>query len=186
MAGERPRQLMQKALDERLAPEEEAELRRHLDSDIRAADQYERLTQVENMLRRAPENPAPQGLAAKILERLGEMAERMDPRLSRVSGLALAIGLGLVAGVLIPVLILVAWFIITALTSGMGLAATVQQVVALLAVILDLGQVMLQNLSTTLAAHVELIALVIALIPVSLIWLVRFAPRRRGSDTAQG
>jgi anti-sigma factor RsiW len=182
MAGERQRQLMQKALDERLEPEEQAELRQHLDSDARAAGYYERLKQVDTMLHSAPQARAPQGLAAKIMDRLSELAEHMDPRLSRISGLALAIALGLVAGVMIPLLLLIAWLVISALTTGIGLAATMQQVVAFLAIVIGLGQSALERLQVFVGANSGLIAFLIALIPVSLIWLFRFAPRRRASD----
>jgi anti-sigma factor RsiW len=173
---------MQKALDQRLEPEEQAELRQHLDSDARAAGLYERLKQVDTMLHSAPQARAPQGMAAKIMDRLTELAERMDPRLSRISGLALAIALGLVAGLMIPVLLLLAWLVISALTSGIGLAAIIEQVVALLAVIIGLGQFILDRLQGFLAANGGLIALLIGLIPVSLLWLLRFSPRRRTSD----
>jgi hypothetical protein len=111
------------------------------------------------------------------------MAERMDPRqLSRISGLALAIGLALVGGVLIPVLIFAGWLMLTALFSGAGLVAAIERVIALLAIVLGLGESLMQELQIFLAANPGLLALMLGLIPVSLIWLIRFAPRKRATD----
>ncbi|HLV33594.1 MAG TPA: hypothetical protein VKY59_00710 [Spirillospora sp.] len=184
MANTRHKRLMQEALDKNLAPEEQAELRRHLDSSVRDAYTYTRLQQVDAMLRTAPHERAPHRLAAAIMARLAEMAERMDPRLSRISGLALAVALGLVAGVLLPVLLVSIWLIVTTIGSGAGLVAAIERVVALLAVILGTAESLLQQFQTFLGAHPELLVLMIGLIPVSLIWLIWFAPRKRTSDAA--
>ncbi len=184
MANERQKRLMQEALDENLAPEERAELRSYLDSDVRDAVSYQRLQQVDTMLRRAPHERAPQRLAATIMARLAEMAERMDPRLSRISGLALAVALGLVAAVMLPVLALVVWLAITVIGSGAGLVAAIERVAALLTVVIGLAQSLMGELQALLAANPELLVLLIGMIPVSLIWLIRFAPRKRTSDAA--
>jgi anti-sigma factor RsiW len=184
MANERQKRLMQKALDEPLAPEEQAELRTHLDSSIRDAQAYKRLQEVDTMLRRAPHERAPQRLAATIMARLAEMAERMDPRLSRISGLALAVALALVGGVMIPVLLLAGWFLLAALFSGAGLVAAIERVVALLAVLIGLAEALLLRIQLFLAANPGLLVLMIGLIPISLGWLIRFAPRKRtAADT---
>lgn len=184
MANERQKRLMQEALDENLAPEEQAELRHYLDSDVRDAQAYQRLQHVDAMLRRAPHERAPQRLAATIMSRLAEMAERMDPRLSRISGLALAVALGLVAAVMLPVLALAAWLAITVISSGAGLVAAFERVAALLALLIGFGQSLLAELQAMLAENPEILVLLIGLIPVSLIWLIRFAPRKRTSDAA--
>lgn len=182
MANERQKRLMQKALDERLAPEERVELRSHLDSSVRDAQAYQRLQEVDTLLRHAPHERAPQRLAATIMARLSEMAERMDPRLSRISGLALAVGLALVGGVMIPVLLLAGWFLLTALFSGAGLVAAIERVVALLAVLMGIAEAMLQRVQLFLAANPGLLILMIGFIPVSLVWLIRVAPRKRATS----
>ncbi|MBZ0303541.1 MAG: hypothetical protein K8J31_27630 [Anaerolineae bacterium] len=185
MANERQRQLMQEALDEKLAPEEQAELRSYLDTSVRDAVMYQRLKDVDTMLRDAPHERAPHRLAASIMARLAEMAESMDPRhLSRLSGLALAMSLALVAAVMIPALVLVSWLLLTALGAGAGLVAAIEVVVALLAVILGMAEALLHQMQVFLNANPGLLAVMIGLIPVSLIWLIRFAPRKRTSDAA--
>ncbi len=183
MANERQKRLMQQALDAELAPEEEAELRRHLASSARDAQAYQRLQTVDTMLRSAPHERAPKRLAATIMARLAEMAEQMDPRqLSRISGLALAVALGLVGAVMMPLLALTGWLLLTVIGSGAGLVAAIERVVALLAVILNMAETLLQQLHSFLAANPELLVLMIGLIPVSLLWLIRFAPRKRADS----
>jgi glucan phosphoethanolaminetransferase (alkaline phosphatase superfamily) len=119
-------------------------------------------------------------LAETIMARLSEMAELMDPRqLSRISGLALALSLGLVAGVLLPVLVAAAWLLISGLTSGAGIAAALTQVVALLAVVLGIFETSLTQLRAFLTANPALIVVMLGLIPVSLVGLLRLAPRKR-------
>ena len=158
-------QLMQRGLDNDLTTEEAAALRQHLQDDADAAQVYNRLHQVDSMLREAPQARAPQGMAAKILANLGDLAEMVDlRRLSRVSGLALAVGLALVAGVMIPILVVTIWLVIAALTSGLGLAGVVQQIAALLEVIVNLGQGMLLRLQLLLSAHPIVSLLLVALI----------------------
>ncbi len=182
MANDRQKRLLQRALDAELAPEERAELQRQLDDDSRTAAMYQNMQQVDTMLRNPPHERAPRRLAETIMARLGEMAELMDPRqLSRISGLALALSLGLVAGVLVPVLVAAAWLLITALTSGAGITAALTQVVALLAVILGLFETSVVQLRAFLAANPAFVVVMLSLIPVSLIGLLRLAPRKRRS-----
>ncbi|MAS37719.1 MAG: hypothetical protein CL610_27230 [Anaerolineaceae bacterium] len=173
---------MQQALDEQLAPDEQAELRRHLDSSVRDAQAYQRLQEVDATLRTAPHERAPHRLAATIMARLAEMAERMDPRLSRISGLALAVGLALVGAVMIPIFVLAGWLLLTAIASGAGLVAAIERIVGLLAIMMGLAENMLHQLQAFLSAHPELLAIMIGLIPVSMFWLLWYAPRKRASD----
>ena len=182
MANERQKRLLQRALDAELDPQERAELQRQLDSDSRTAVMYQNMQQVDTMLRNPPHERAPRRLAETIMARLGEMAELMDPRqLSRISGLALALSLGLVAGVLLPVLIAAAWLLITSIISGAGIAAALTQVVSLLAIILGIVEASATQLRAFLTANPALIVALVSLIPVSLVGLLRLAPRKRRS-----
>jgi anti-sigma factor RsiW len=188
MADERrSRQLMQRALDEDLAPEESAALRQHLEEDASAAQHYNRLNAVDSMLREAPSARAPQGMAARIMASLAEVAEMVDIRqLSRVSGLALAVGLGLVGAVMIPLLLVLVLVTLGSLLSGLGLAAAIQRVLTLLAVLSNEGQALLLQLQSTLSANPTLTLLMLSLVPLTLVWLLRFSQRRRANDPSQG
>ena len=185
MANERQKRLMQKALDEQLAPEEHAELRAHLDANNSDANLFRRMQQVDTLLQDPPHERAPQRLAATIMARLAEMAEHMDPRqLSRISGLALALSLGLVAAVLIPLLIGVAWLILAAVGSAAGLTTLIQGIVGVLALIISMFESLVQSLQAFLSANPELVLLMLGLIPVSLFWLLRFGARKRAADAS--
>lgn len=176
---------MQQALDNDLAPDEQTELRQHLDDNDGDARLFQEMQQVDGVLQNPPHERAPQRLAATIMARLAEMAEHMDPRqLSRISGLALALALGLVAAVLMPILLLAGWAILTAIGSAAGLTTLVQGIVGLLALIMSLFESLVQGVQTFLAANPELLLLMLGLIPVSLFGLLRLVPRKRATTDA--
>ena len=176
---------MQKALDNELAPEEQSELRQHLDANSSDAGMFQQLKRVDAALQNPPHERAPHRLAATIMARLADMAESMDPRqLSRISGLALALALGLVALVLMPVLIALGYAILTAIGSAAGLNTLIQGIVGVLVLVLDVFATLIQSLQTFFAVNPGLLLVMLGLIPVSLIGLLRIAPRKRATTDA--
>lgn len=174
---------MQRALDNELAPEEQGELSQHLDSHADDARLFQHMKQMDKVLQNPPHERAPRHLAATIMARLADMAERMDPRqLSRMSGLALALALGLVALVLMPVLIAIGWAILTAIGSGAGLTGLIQGIVGALGLVMEVFDTLTANLQAFFAANPGLLLLMLGLIPVSLIGLWRMAPRKRATS----
>lgn len=177
MANERHRRLMQETLDEDINSEALAELRAHLDTSPSDSEEFQRLRQVDRMLRAAPHERAPQRLAEAIMARLAEaVSARQMPR---VSGLALALGLALAAAAMMPVLLATGWLLLTTLGSAELLAAALQQAAALMALGIALAEQMVAAVQTLLAANTEAVLLLIAAVPLSLLWLLRFAPRLR-------
>lgn len=133
------------------------------------------------MLRSAPHERAPQRMAMAIMARL---AEAVDARqLPRVSGLALALGLALAAAALLPALLAAGWLLMSALGSATLLAAALQQVAGLMAVGIAVAEQAVLAVQTLLAANTEAVLLLVAAVPVSLLWLLRFAPRVRAERT---
>ncbi len=180
MANEQQKQLMQEALDENLSPEMQSELFNHLEQDTRDAETFDRLKQVDHMLRTAPHERAPHSLARNIMAKL---AESLNPQqLSRISGLALALGLSLVAAVLMPLLVAAGWLVLTALGSADALSSAVSQIVALLSVGITLLETVVQQIQTFMTANPGLPALMLLLIPASVLWLWRYLPRNRNSS----
>jgi anti-sigma factor RsiW len=174
---------MQEALDENLTPEARAELYAHLEKDVRDAGAFERLKDIDQTLRAAPHERAPQRLAMNIMARLAEMAESIDPKqLSRISGLALALALSLVAAVLLPLLIAAGWLLLSAFGSAAALTAIIHHIVALLAVGITILEAVVQRAQEFLAANPQVPLLMISLIPISLIWLLRYVPRNRTTN----
>ncbi len=180
MANERQKRLMQEALDENLSSEALTELHDQLNQDVTAADSFDRLQQVDRMLRNAPHERAPQRLAANIMAKL---AQTLNPQqLSRLSGLALALSLSLVALVMMPLLLGIAWFMLSLIGSATALNGLIQAIVGLLAFGMASLEWFVLQVQTFVAANPEVPLLMIGLIPVSVLWLVRFGPRNRATD----
>lgn len=175
MANNRQKRLMQEALDDNLTPEARHELQKHLGRDMESAETFDRLQQVDRMLRTAPHERAPRELAMKIMQRLAQVVK--PQQLSRLSGLALALSLSLVALVMMPLLIGLGWLVLSVIGSAAGLSSLIQQVVNLLAFGIVALEVFVQQVQDFLAANPEVPLVMVALIPVSLFWLLRFGPR---------
>ncbi|MCC6802229.1 MAG: hypothetical protein IT319_05030 [Anaerolineae bacterium] len=168
---------MQEALDKNLPAEELSELYAQIDQSPADAAEFQRLKQVDRMLRAAPFERAPQGLALRIMARL---AEGLQPeQLRRSSGLALALGLALVTLVLTPLLAALGLLILNVITSATALNTLIEQVINLLAVVLNSLDSVVQGAQDVLKAYPEAPVLMLTLIPVALLWLGRFAWQNR-------
>ena len=107
--------LMQEAVDERLSTRQTQELRRRLEVEPEAKDEFDRLRGVDERLREAPFERAPQQLAMKIMSRLAEAVPLQQ--MSHAASLALALALALVTAVLLPLLAGLAWLMLSAIGS---------------------------------------------------------------------
>ena len=178
MTNMRQKRLMQEALDDNLTQEDLSRLRENLDDA--AADEFSRLRQVDRMLKTAPHERAPRSLALKIMQRL---AESIKPeQLTRLSGLALALSLTLVAALLLPLMIGVGWLLLTAISSAGALNVIIQQIVSLLALGISLMEWFAGQVQNIITANPGLPLLMAGVIPLSIIWLLRFVPRRSASE----
>ena len=173
----RQNRLMQEALDKNLPAEELSELYAQIDQSPADAAEFQRLKQVDRMLRAAPFERAPQGLALRIMARL---AEGLQPeQLRRSSGLALALGLALVTLVLTPLLAALGLLILNVITNATALSTLIGQVINVLAMVLNSLDSVVQGAQDVLKAYPEAPVLMITLIPVALLWLGRFAWQNR-------
>src|SRR5690606_20346849 len=179
MANERQRRLMQEALDNALSPESLQELHARLDQDAAESAEFQRLRQVDKLLRTAPFERAPQTLALKIIARL---AEGLDPQqLTRSSGLALALGLALVTPALLPLMASIGWLILSTLGNATMLSAVIAQIAGLLAALISLLQGVVTGAQRILETYPELPVVMLAVTPIALFWLLRFAVSTRQS-----
>lgn len=179
MANEQQRRLMQQALDEQLTPEAQAELRAQLDTDVRATDEFERLQRVDHTLRSAPLEHAPARLALNIMARL---ARDLNPeQLSHLAGLALALGLALITLVALPLLLSISYLILSVVGSAAGLSGAVHTLVSALALIIAVLEAFVQRLQELLGTYPATPLLFVALIPLSLAWLLRSLSQRRAA-----
>ena len=170
MANERQKRLMQEALDETLTPEARRQLFAQMDKDADSAAEFKRLRQVDQILRTAPFEHAPERLAAAILARLAETLQ--SEQFMRTSGMALALALALVTLLVLPLLIAAGWLVLAALGSAAALSSALQQVVMLLAMVLGVLKVLVERAQEFIASSPQSAAL-LALIPVALYGLLR-------------
>jgi anti-sigma factor RsiW len=175
MANERQKRLMQEALDQSLSPESQRELQSHLKRNPGDAMHFDRLKEVDTMLRNAPFERAPKRLALDIMARLAETLSQTQ--LSRISGLALALGLSLAAAVVMPLLLLAAWLILNAIGNAGSLAAIIQNLVGLLSLVVATLEMFIRQAQAVLAANPALPVIIAPIIPAALWWL-----RRSGAD----
>lgn len=172
----RQNRLMQEALDKNLPAEALNDLYAQMDQSPADAAEFQRLKQVDRMLRAAPFERAPEGLALRIMARL---AEGLQPeQLRRSSGLALAVGLALVTLILTPLLAVVGWLILSTLTNAAALGSLITHIVNLLALLLNSLDALVRGAQDVLKTYPEAPVL-ITLVPIALFWLARFAWQNR-------
>lgn len=173
MANERQRRLMQEALDDALTSESLQELYSRLDADAADSAEFNRLRQVDRLLRTAPFERAPQTLALKIMARL---AEGLNPQqLARSSGLALALGLVLVTLLLLPLLAGLGWLIVSTVGSAAAVNGVVAQVVGLLAAVMNTLESVVEGAQAMLQTYPEVPVVMLTTIPIAMFWLLRVA-----------
>lgn len=173
----RQNRLMQEALDKNLPAEEMREFYAQIDQSPAEADEFQRLKQVDRTLRNAPFERAPQGLALKIMMRI---AEGLQPeQLRRSSALALAVGLALVTLVLLPLLVVVGVAVLGVVTSATALSGLISQLVHLMGLLMNSLDGLVRGAQDMLHVYPEAPTLMLALIPIPLIWLARFAWQNR-------
>lgn len=173
----RQNRLMQEALDKNLPAEALNELYAQIDQSPSDTAEFARLKQVDRMLKTAPFERAPQGLALKIMAKL---AEGLQPeQMTRSSGLALALGLALVALILTPLLAGIGWLIVNLIGNAAALSALIEQIANLLALVMNALDGLIRNAQEMLQTYPEAPALMLTLIPIGLFWLVRFAWQNR-------
>jgi hypothetical protein len=170
---------LQEALDDALSPEAVEKLRQQLDRDPDQAALFSRLKQVDRMLRASPLERAPTTLALGIMARL---AEGLQQRPVRASGLALALALALIAGVLLPVLVGFGWLILTLLGNPAALGQAISGLTTLLANVMTALDNLVQSAQRVLETYPEAPALALAAIPASIFMLVRSARQHRATE----
>jgi hypothetical protein len=172
---------MQEALDETLAPDALRELQARLDAAPDDAQTFNRLKQVDRLLRNAPMERAPHSLAVNIMAKLAEGLQARAKQ-NRISGLALGIALALLAAVLMPILIGFGWLIMSVLSSPAALGSVLSSLANVIATVTAAFDNLVTSAQQMVETYPEAPALVAAIIPVSLFWLVRTARHHRATE----
>lgn len=183
MANERQRRLMQESLDDVLSNEARQQLFQQLDAAPEDAEIYNRLKQVDRLLRAAPMEHAPERLALKIMARLAEGLHMQQ--LSQTAGLALALALALLALLMLPLLAALGWLIL----NNLGSAAAMSDLLGTLSSMLVYLAHGLENLVAAARQIVETNPqtplAVLTLIPLAVAWLARSAAQQRRTSVEE-
>lgn len=173
MANERERRLMQQALDDELSAEALQELYSRLNAAPEDADTFSRLRSVDRLLKAAPLERAPRSLALRIMARVAE--ELRNPSAHPRSSLALAIGLGLAALTLVPLLVGFVSLLLTSLGSATFFNAIMQGIAGVAAAGAAALEAVVAGAQAILSQSPAVPIAMLSLIPVGLIWLARLS-----------
>jgi hypothetical protein len=184
MSNRRQKQLMQEALDENLSPQSRNELFNTLDEDVRASAEFERLKEVDTLLRHAPHERAPKDMATNIMARLGAMAQRLNPeQLSHISGLATAIALSLVGLVSLSLFVAIIWGVLSIITSTDALNQLMQGLASLIGFMVNSFGLVLDSLRGFMGNNPELQLVAFTAVPASIIWAFWRSRRNRADKS---
>jgi len=175
MANERQKRLMQEALDEQIEVEARQRLFQEMEDDPQSSAEYQRLREVDRLLRAAPFERAPKTLALSILAKLAEGLKQ--PQLSQLSGLALAIALSIMTVVMIPLLVGISALFLSAIGSAAALTGLLQVVGKMLALVMAGLDTLVAGAQGFLAAYPQTPALMVTLVPVLVFWIARLNNR---------
>lgn len=183
MANQRQRALMQEALDKSLTPDKLRGLYTEFDHEPEVAAEFNRLKQVDRMLRSAPIERAPQGMALKIMARLAEGLQ--VEALRRPSSVALAVGLAVVTLVCAPLLIVLGWLLVSTLTNAAALNGVIAGAVGMIGSLAAAVDALATSAQRVLDAYPEAPVLMLTLIPAAVALLARYAWTMRGLRRAE-
>jgi hypothetical protein len=172
MTDERQRRMMQEALDSQLTAESLRHLREELDRDPAASLQFGRLKKVDDLLRDPPLERAPSRLALSIMAKLAQMAQPEEVN-SQQTGLATALGLSMVVVVALPAMAAAVALFLNAAGSSSALAAMMQQVANLMALIVSMLDMLVKGAQSVLASYPQAALLMVTVTPIVLFWLLR-------------
>lgn len=173
MANERDRRraLMQEAIDSAATTEALRETREQLAVDADEEADLERLRRADLLLRAAPQEAAPQHLALKIMAAL---AQRLSPERWQASSASLAIGLAAIALLLTPLLAVLGWLVISAISSASILGGLFGQVTLLVGALIGALESIADGAQMLMQTSPEAAVVLLGLIPIAVLWLIRF------------
>lgn len=181
MAQDRRHLLMQEALDENLTPEAQQLLGEYLEKDEEVSRQFNRLKQVDSLLRNASFERAPARLALTIMARVAEQV-KMQPQ-DDLASLALSLSLSTVILVMMPALLAASWLVVYAMADPQILIRIVEQTIALLIMVIDSMKALLDEMQKIIASNPEMATAVAVLLPLTLLGFVRYLEDLFTDDT---
>ena len=175
MTDKRKLRLMQDALDKALSPDAEQELNYILDTDPEDAAQFDRLQRVEMLLSAAPHERAPERLALTIMARLAEAAktETKVQASPEITEEMMQTAIQLVTIAALPMLVGAGWMLLNAQSDPEMLETVLYHVAALLMLVIDVMEVMMEKAQSVYSDDPELAMALLTMIPVLLLALIQ-------------
>lgn len=172
MTDNRLERMMEEALSGDLSQEEQNELQEILAQNPEEAQTFDSQLQVDAILMRPPHERAPQRLALTILARIAETARQRETDLSELDEAMLNLAVQLVAVATMPMLIGASYLILNASANPELMDAVLQQIAALLMLVIDTMQVLLEEAQALYEDDPETAMTLLAFIPITLLQLV--------------
>ena len=172
MTEDQKLRMMQNALDGDLSAEEQAELDAQLQADSESAAQFDRLKQVDDMLQRAPHQRAPRRLAATIMARLSKMVEE-EKQQSPITEEMMEAVIQLVTASTMPLLVGAGWLLLNAQSDPETLEVVLQEVTALLILVIDTVEVILDEAQQIYPEDPELAMAALSLMPIAILTIMQ-------------
>lgn len=167
MTDEKRQRDMQEALDASLEPEAYRKLMEDMKGDPDASAEYGRLQSADGMLREARTEAAPRSMAEGIMARIAKK-DALPAPLPQAAGRAVALGLGVTAVIVLPLLVVLSLGILSAFGTGGILSGAALGVVGVVAYLYSL----LTTTQAVIAGNWLMVALLL-LIPLGLFGLWR-------------
>ncbi|GAB1420060.1 hypothetical protein MASR2M15_01370 [Anaerolineales bacterium] len=164
-------QQIQAALDGDLSPEEEMQLQEQLNSEPAVSDAYERLNQVEQVLKIAPFTRAPERLAATIMARLAFAMEdefQGFEALSESMREAILTSMTLSITAMMPSMIAGSYMVLQSQANPQLLSAVLYQTISLQVMMMDAMLIVLERIELLLKNEPEQAQIAISLMPMTL------------------
>lgn len=170
MANERLIETMQEAIDGQLSEEQHAQLFEILNEDEAANEEYVRLQTVDDLLRAASHERAPERLAVTILARLSQSLEQQAELqdLPEEAQQALMLTMSIVVMLTLPAVFAASWMILNANADPALLTQVMNQVLALLAIFVEALAMLIDYIEELLQEDPEIATFAMSLIPIML------------------
>lgn len=162
--------MMQEALDGQLSDDLAEKLFSILDRDESAAEEFNKLKQVDRLFKRAPHKRAPERLAATIMARLAERIESethladLPPAAQQV----VLLGMSVTMMSMMPMMEAASWLVLNAQHDPKLLAQVMTQTVGLMSIVTDALVMLLEDAEELARTDPEVATATLALTPYML------------------
>ena len=159
--------MMQEAIDGQLSEEKGRQLLELLERDSGAAQAFDRLRRVDNMLKRAPQQRAPARLAATIMARLAQRMES-ETELAQLPAETQKLVMLSLSGAMMammPMMEAASWLVLNARRDPELLGEVMLQTIGMMSLVTEALILLLENAEDQARTHPELATATLALTP---------------------